>query len=113
MIDNLETNLTKKEPEDNAKSKLSNQQTLYQPYAPLQGKSLSFNYIKLADRKQANSLNARVDHYVKKRRLTADVYDKINENNKIAQMNNIYKPRDVEADMKTSNEIVEDSDTQE
>lgn len=117
MIDNVEAKLDKKPmPEIKESTVLTNHQTLYQPYAPLQGKSLSVNYIKLADRRKAHSLDARVDHYVKKRRLTSDVYDKINENNKIAQIYNIYKPRELEADLKkSSNDEIraQDSDTQE
>ena len=66
--------------------------TLVQPYASLQGKSQTQVHIKFKDRKQVKSLESRVDHYVKKRRLDSEVYEKINEANTLAHTYNIYKP---------------------
>ena len=81
---------------DEAKSSQSksatNQRTLNQPYSLLQGKSQSFNYVKFEERQKANSLESRVAHYVKRRRLDSEIYDKIAEANNLAQSLNIYKP---------------------
>ena len=66
--------------------------TLKEPYASLQGKSQSQVHIKFKDRRKVKTLESRVDHFVKKRRLDSDVYEKINEANNLAQTYNIYKP---------------------
>lgn len=63
-----------------------------QPYSSLQGKSQPSVYVRFEDRQRAGSLEERVDHYIKKRRLNPDVYEKINEANDLAKNLNIYKP---------------------
>lgn len=47
-------------------------------------------YVKLLDRLGSASLEKRIDHYVKKRRLDADVYSKVEENKKLAGRLNIH-----------------------
>ena len=69
--------------------------TLKEPYASLQGKSQSQVHIKFKDRRKVKTLESRVDHFVKKRRLDSEVYEKINEANNLAQTYNIYKPKKV------------------
>lgn len=86
MINHLESHLTdsinrsnQTEPETS-----NNRRKLDQPYTSLQGKSHSANYVKFADRCTANSLESRVDHYVKRRRLDSEIYSKIAEANSLA-----------------------------
>jgi tRNA pseudouridine38/39 synthase len=96
MIDTLETVLdypnVKKSDKDAAKDLFSNARTVRQPYSSLQGRHLSLNYMKLEERKKAKSLDDKVEHYVKRQRLDANVYGKISEANSLAQSLNIYKP---------------------
>lgn len=95
MINSLDDMIGEKEQaeEEVTSTASSNARTMDQPYALLQGKHLSLAYVKLQDRKKAKSLDDKVDHYVKRRRLDANVYGKINEANSIAQALNIYKPK--------------------
>ena len=86
-LEKIKTTSTEVQP-----SKVTNQRTLEQPYSMLQGKSQSFNYVPFEERQKANSLESRVAHYVKRRRLDSEVYDKIAEANSLAQSLNIYKP---------------------
>jgi hypothetical protein len=58
----------------------------------LQGKNISLTYIKFEDRIKSKSLDEKVEHYVKRQRLDANVYGKINEANELAKSLNIYKP---------------------
>ena len=74
--------------------------TLKEPYASLQGKSQSLVHMKFIDRRKVKTLESRVDHFVKKRRLDSDVYEKINEANNLAQTYNIYKPNKIDNDDK-------------
>jgi hypothetical protein len=71
---------------------------LEQPYASLNSKSNMQSHVKLKDRKTMNSLENRVDHFIKKRRLDAQVYEKINESTQLAQTYKIYKPKDGQTD---------------
>ena len=81
-----------------------NQRTIEQPYRSLQGKSQALHYVKFSDRQKSHSLEDRVDHYVKKRRLDSDVYDKIAENESLAKSLNIYQTTNSsENDKKSSN----------
>jgi len=66
---------------------------LDQVYLYLQGNSISHtqNYVKLADRLASASLDSRVEHYVKKRRLNADIYQKLEANKNIAERLNLYR----------------------
>jgi len=85
MIESLHAKL---EPIDYTKQEeqqASNHRTLKQPYKSLQGKSQSLNYVKFADRQTAKSLESRVEHYVNKRKLDSDIYEKINEAKAIGQ----------------------------
>ena len=95
MIDGLDTVLddenVKRSEDDDKKQQFSNSRTMKQPYSILQGKHLSLTYVPLEERNKAKSLDDKVDHYVKRRRLDANVYGKINEANSIAQSLNIYK----------------------
>ena len=99
MIDNLHEVVDKKL-EEEAKDETTkpvqtnvgtNHRSIKQAYSLLQGKSQSHDYMKFAERPKSLSLEHRVDHFVK-RRLDAEVYDKINEANNLAQSLNIYKP---------------------
>jgi tRNA pseudouridine38/39 synthase len=97
IIDNLEENMKKNESNESDKksndanaSMKTNQRTLKQPYKSLQGKSQSLNYVKFEKRQKAHSLESRVDHYVKKRRLDSEIYEKINDANNLAQSLNLY-----------------------
>ena len=56
--------------------------------------------MKFIDRRKVKTLESRVDHFVKKRRLDSDVYEKINEANNLAQTYNIYKPNKIDNDDK-------------
>lgn len=47
-------------------------------------------YVNLLDRLGSASLEKRIDHYVKKRRLDVDVYNKVEENKKLAGRLNIH-----------------------
>ena len=47
-------------------------------------------YVKLLDRLGSASLEERIDHYVKKRRLDADVYTKVEENKRLAERLDIH-----------------------
>jgi tRNA pseudouridine38/39 synthase len=87
MINNLETRLpisveNENETDDNNNN---NKRKLTQPYSSLQGKSHNTNYVKFEKRRTAKSLESRVDHYVKKRRLDSEIYEKIAEANDLAQ----------------------------
>jgi hypothetical protein len=97
MIDNLEEKLKENDSSENDQNNKSvgipiktNQRTLKQPYKSLQGKSQSSNYVKFESRQKAHSLESRVDHYVKKRRLDSEIYEKINDANNLAQTLNLY-----------------------
>lgn len=82
MVNNLESRIIpveQDEPED------SYRRLLNQPYSSLQGKSQVATYLKFENRLTAKSLESRVDHYVKKRRLDSEVYDKIAEASSLAQ----------------------------
>jgi tRNA pseudouridine38/39 synthase len=100
MIDSLETVLedpSVRQCEREAAKDLNhnmhnNARTMRQPYASLQGKHLSLSYMKLEERKKAKSLDDKVDHFVKRQRLDANVYGKITDANSLAQSLNIYKP---------------------
>ena len=84
--------------------------TLDEPYTSLQGNSQSRVHIKFQDRRKVKTLESRVDHYVKKRRLDSDVYEKINEANNLAQTYQIYKPKktnDDESNLGKSGEAAE------
>ena len=97
MINHLESHLVdsnrkieeeKEELETNGKraaEAYDNRRKLGQPYSSLQGKSHSANYVKFENRRTANSLESRVDHYVKRRRLDSEIYNKIAEANSLAQ----------------------------
>jgi hypothetical protein len=88
MINNLETRLQPCSAtiiEENEKDKNNNKRNLIQPYSSLQGKSYCTNYVKFEKRRTAKSLESRVDHYVKKRRLDSEIYEKIAEANDLAQ----------------------------
>lgn len=89
MIDSLEEKITAANEEG---SKSTSNWRIDQPYSSLQGKSQPHAYVKFEDRQRADTLEQRVDHYVKKRRLNPDVYEKINEANDLAKSLNIYKP---------------------
>lgn len=86
MMDSLEEKINSSSTPDNKAWRLD------QPYSSLQGKSQASVYVAFADRERAGSLQERVDHYVKKRRLNPDVYERINEANDLAKSLNIYKP---------------------
>lgn len=97
MIDSLEEKMLKTESsyndQNNKGATLSiktNQRTLKQPYKSLQGKSQSSNYVKFENRQKAHSLESRVDHYVQKRRLDSEIYEKINDANNLAHSLNLY-----------------------
>ena len=94
MIDTLclgqHASLLAREHDDQLKKGHSNHRALDQPYHSLQGKSQSLDYVRFVDREKANSLETRVDHYVKRRRLDADVYGKLAENQQLAQSLNLY-----------------------
>ena len=62
-------------------------------YLFLQGNSQGYtsNYVKLTDRLASSSLETRVDHYVKRRRLDAEIYTKVEKNKKIASKLDLYK----------------------
>lgn len=90
MINHLELRLTRStsgenKTETNEDGAYNNRRKLEQPYSSLQGKSHSANYVKFENRLTAKSLESRVDHYVKKRRLDSEIYDKIAEANSLAQ----------------------------
>ncbi len=85
MIESLDAKLITIDEKQEEKTQATNQRTLKQPYKSLQGKSQSLNYVKFADRQTAKSLESRVEHYVNKRKLDADVYEKINEAKEIGQ----------------------------
>lgn len=88
MLDSLESQLA----HEQVSVPKWGQRGLEQPYASLQGKSQAHSYVRFQDRDRAGSLEQRVEHYVKKRRLDADVYEKINESNELAKSLNVYKP---------------------
>ena len=92
LEENLETNDAKNEDitAENGVKLNSNQRTSKQPYKSLQGKSQSLNYVKFEMRQKAHSLESRVDHYIKKRRLDSEVYEKINDSNNLAKSLNLY-----------------------
>lgn len=103
MIDSLHTVLDNKSCNEKINETLgTNFRNIRQPYSLLQGKSQSHDYIKFADRPKSLSLEHRVNHFVKKRRLDADVYDKINEANNLAQSLNIYKPNNAKIESQIS-----------
>lgn len=89
MIDSLEDKIKQQSAETTS---LGRSWRLDQPYSSLQGKSQPHAYVPFAERQRAGSLEERVDHYVKKRRLNPDVYEKINETDELAKKLNIYKP---------------------
>lgn len=66
---------------------------LAQTYLHLQGYYQGYmtNYVKLTDRLKSSSLESRVDHYVKRRRLDDKIYGKLDENKKIADKLDLYK----------------------
>lgn len=66
---------------------------LDQTYLYLQGKSLGYTsrYTKLTERVSSASLEQRVDHYVRKRRLDSAIYDKVDQNTKLAKKIDLYK----------------------
>lgn len=110
MVDSLHQVIEKKDQEPNNVENClgTNHRTIKQPYSLLQGKSQSHDYIKFADRPKSLSLEHRVDHFVKKRRLDAEVYDKINEANNLAQSLNIYKPNSIK--LETQNTDLKSND---
>jgi hypothetical protein len=85
---------------------------LEQVYLYLQGNSVSHtqNYVKLADRLASASLDSRVEHYVKKRRLNADIYAKLEANKKIAEKLDLYRR---EADYDAADRCDEEKITEE
>ena len=87
--------------------------TLNEPYTSLQGNSQSRVHIKFQERRKVKTLESRVDHYVKKRRLDSDVYEKINEANNLAQAYNIYKPNKIsdESDVVKNDQTTNDKTT--
>lgn len=85
MIESLDVKLDLIDTKQEQKPQGSNHRTLKQPYKSLQGKSQMLNYVKFADRQTAKSLESRVEHYVNKRKLDSDIYEKINEAKAISQ----------------------------
>jgi tRNA pseudouridine38/39 synthase len=49
-----------------------NIRNLDQPYVPLQGKTIALSYVKLEKRRTAKSLENRVDHYIKRKKIDKD-----------------------------------------
>lgn len=84
--------------EETKKTYVHNEKSTYrrkdieQSYLYLQGNSQGYttNYVKLTDRLASASLEVRVEHYVKKRRLDADIYTKMEKNKKIADKLDLY-----------------------
>lgn len=66
---------------------------LAQTYLHLQGYYQGYmtNYVKLTDRLKSSSLESRIDHYVKRRRLDDKIYDKLEDNKKLANKLDLYK----------------------
>jgi 23S rRNA pseudoU1915 N3-methylase RlmH len=60
----------------------TNNRTLDQPYAKLQGKSVRLEYVELKSRKTSKSLENRIEHYVKRRRIDEEFV-----NQKIKELN--------------------------
>ncbi len=95
MIDSLEKTLeddTLMDKRQKINPLFTNLRSIDQPYTSLQGKNISLTYIKFEDRIKSKSLDEKVEHYVKRQRLDANVYGKINEANELAKSLNIYKP---------------------
>lgn len=95
MMDYLEIEYTKSKstyvPED--KPSGYKRKNLDQTYIYLQGHTQGQhggNYVKLADRMASSSLEDRVDHYVKRRRLNPDIYDRVEANKKIVAQLDLY-----------------------
>ena len=83
MIDYLQVELIKTPQSESQKNEL-NKKGITQPYAVLQGKSQSIHHVKFIDRLKVKSLESRVDHYVKRRRLDSEIYDKLAEGKQLA-----------------------------
>ena len=82
MVDHLEIEYDKKDAshaasiEDNSKcssdsknKKNDNVRNLNQPYFPLLGKTTPLTYTKLENRRTANSLEDRLDYFIKRKRI--------------------------------------------
>ena len=77
MIDHLEIDYNERKDlnDDLKKIKCDNIRNMNQPYVPLQGKTISLNYIKLENRRTAKSLENRVDFYIKKNKIEKEFVD--------------------------------------
>ena len=53
----------------NSKHKNDNVRTLNQPYFPLLGKTTPLTYTKLENRRTANSLEDRLDYFIKRKKI--------------------------------------------
>lgn len=85
MMDYLEQDLVSEESKETSQSsakRTTNHRTLDQPYTKLQGKSVRLEYVELKKRKTSKSLENRIDHYVKKRRIDEEFV-----NQKIKELN--------------------------
>lgn len=85
MMDYLEEDLggeeSKETSEVSTKTK-TNHRTLDQPYTKLQGKSVRLDYVELKKRNTSKSLENRIEHYVKRRRIDEEFV-----NQKIKELN--------------------------
>lgn len=115
MIDYLEGiyEETKKTFEDDGKNP-DKRKNLTQTYSVLMNQvqyATPGRYVKLLDRLGSASLEKRIDHYVKKRRLDADVYNKLEENKKLAGRLNIHG-REAEREVQLQQAQAKSSDMQ-
>lgn len=107
MIDHLEAKFeeSKRTYTDDAKS-IENRKDLNQTYLYLQGQSQGYTkkYTKLTERVASSSLEDRVNHFVKKRRLDSTVYDRVEHNKALADKFKLYK-KESEIDNCETNQI--------
>jgi tRNA pseudouridine38/39 synthase len=108
MINNLQSDYNEKVDDESTSSSSKNDNdcslSLIQPYSSLQGKSQSQTHFKFSERLTANSLQSRVQHYVKRRRLDEEVYDKITFADQYLNNKNVENDKEKKSDQQIETE---------